>query len=244
MESFINLKNFTVPRYAFVPGDHDRSKKIADHFDTSSLIASGKGFSVYSGYVDGIPMLAVPTGMGGPTTAVCIEELGRQGVDTFIRIGSCGTAHPKVEVGDVLIATGSYRGTGTSIAYLPIEFPAVADYSVTSALVTSACSLGAKHHVGLGSGEDAFYRKDPAFRERLAGAGVLCADMESDTLFVVATVRHWRAGALFASDGTAKERKPAWGEQAFRIGEELAIQVAIQAMKQIALMDQGKAVMH
>ncbi len=237
MEEFIQIKPVNFPRYAFVPGDHDRAKKIAEHFESPQLLSTSKGYVVYSGCVDGIPMISASTGMGGPTTAVCVEELGRLGVDTFIRIGSCGTAHPKVNVGDILIATGSYRGTGTSQAYLPGEFPAVADFELTQAMEAAAIQLGASHLVGLGSGEDAFYRKDRAFRERLAEAGVLCADMESDTLFVVAMVHGWRAGALFASDGTAKERKPAWGESAYRQGEENAIQIAIQAMRQIAEKD-------
>jgi uridine phosphorylase len=237
MEEFIQIQYVDIPRYAFVPGDHDRAKKIADHFESPQKLSIGKGYVVYSGRVAGISMLAASTGMGGPTTAVCVEELGRLGVDTFIRIGSCGTAHPSVNVGDVLIATGAYRGTGTSQAYLPVEFPAVADFDLTQAMEAAAVQLGASHHIGLGSGEDAFYRKDRAFRERLAEAGVLCADMECDTLFVVAMAHGWRAGTLFASDGTAKERKPAWGEAAYRVGEENAIQIAIMAMKQIALKD-------
>jgi uridine phosphorylase len=238
MEQFLQIQSTDIPRYAFVPGDHDRAKKIAEHLESSQVVSISKGFMVYLGSVDGISMLVASTGMGGPSTAVCIEELGRLGVDTFISIGSCGTAHPKVNVGDVLISTGAYRGAGPSMAYLPVEFPAVSDYDLTQAMETAAVLLGASHHVGLGSGEDAFYRKDIAFRERLAQAGVLCADMESDTLFIVSLVHGWRAGALFASDGTAKERKPAWGEVAFRKGEENAIQIAIMAMKQIAHADQ------
>jgi len=241
MEKFINSNEELFPRYAFVPGSKSRAETIASRMQDSRLISHMKGFAVYSGLVGGIPMLVVGTGMGGPTTAVCIEELGRLGVDTFIRIGSCGTASPVVNCGDILIATGAYRGTGTSIAYLPIEFPAIADFELTNTMASVAQEIGAKFHVGLGSGEDAFYRKDRDFRERLAKAGVISADMESDTLFIIASVRGWRAGALFASDGTAKERKPAWGEEAFRIGVENEIRIAMETMRRVALIDREQS---
>jgi len=237
MEIFIHRDNIPIPRYAFIPGSRARAEIIAEYMQDRRLISDMKGFAVFLGKVEGIPMLVAAGGMGGPTTAVCIEELGRLGADTFIRIGSCGTASPVVDCGDVLISTGAYRGTGTSIAYLPIEFPAVADFEITNALVCAALGIGVKFHVGLGSGEDAFYRKDHGFRERLAKAGVLSADMESDTLFIIATLRGWRAGALFASDGTAKERKPVWGEEAFHKGQENAIRIAMEAMRKVAISD-------
>jgi len=61
--------------------------------------------------------------------------------------------------------------------------------------------------------------------------------MESDTLFVIGAYRGWRTGALYASDGTSKEVKPVWGEEAFRQGEQNAIRIAIEAVKAIARAD-------
>lgn len=239
MHTFIQSETHPLPRYAFVPGSRARAELIVSHMHDGRLISRSPRYPVYIGTVADIPMVVAATGMGGPTTAVCVEELGRLGVNTFIRIGSCGTANLAVNPGDVLISTGAYRGTGTSTAYLPLEFPAVADFELTSALVSAAHDSGAPFHVGLGSGEDAFYRKDHAFRLRLAAAGVISADMESDTLFVVATVRGWRAAALCLSDGTATERKPAWGEAAFHQGEENGIRIACEAMRLIALSDRA-----
>jgi len=240
MEAFIRTDTYPLPRYAFIPGSRARAELIASHLRDGRLVTRADEYPVFVGMVADVPMLVAATGMGGPTTAVCVEALGRLGADTFIRIGSCGTASSLVNPGDVLISTGAYRGTGTSVAYLPIEFPAVANFELTTALVSAAQDSGARFHVGLGSGEDAFYRKDHAFRLRLAAAGVISADMESDTLFVVATVRGWRAAALCVSDGTAKERKPAWGEAAFHQGEENGIQIALEAMRRIAVADRAR----
>jgi uridine phosphorylase len=70
-------------------------------------------------------------------------------------------------------------------------------------------------------------------------AGVKSVEMEADTLFIISNFRGWRAGALFACDGTSREIKPTWGEAAFRQGEENEIRIAIEAMKSIAQADQA-----
>jgi len=238
MEFHIRCDAKDIARYVFTPGSHARAKKIAAHFDDARLVSDSRGYLVFTGTVDGIPMTVSSTGMGGPTTAICLEELGHMGADTFIRVGSCGTYQDYVDCGDVIISTGIFRAGGTANNYLPIQFPAVPNFEVTTALVNSAKKLGLKVHVGRGSAGDAFYApKDPNMCELLKQAGLVSAEMESDTLFVIAALRGWRAGALFACDGTSTETKPEWCEAAFRQGEENAIRIAIEAMKNIALAD-------
>ncbi|MCL4561534.1 MAG: nucleoside phosphorylase [Chloroflexi bacterium] len=242
MEFHIRCDPKDIARYAFVPGSHDRAKKIAAHLNDVRLVSDSRGYLVYTGTVDGIRMTVSSTGMGGPSTAICIEELGHMGVGTFIRVGSSGTMQDYVDCGDVIISTGTYRDGGTANNYLPIEFPAVPNFDVTTALVQAARHLGLKAHVGLGSAGDSFYApRDPSRRDLLKQAGIVSGEMESDTLYVVAALRGWRAGALYANDGTSKETKPAWGEEAFKQGEENAILIAIEAMKAIALSDTAKA---
>jgi uridine phosphorylase len=98
--------------------------------------------------------------MGGPTTAIALEELGHMGADTFIRVGSCGTYQESVDCGDVIISTGIFRAGGTANNYLPPEFPAVPDFYVTRALVQAAAAQGVKVHLGPGSAGDALFACD------------------------------------------------------------------------------------
>lgn len=238
MEFHIRCDPKEISRYVFVPGSHDRARKIAAHFDHFHAVSESRGYLVYSGEVDGIHMTVSSTGMGGPTTAIALEELGHMGADTFIRVGSCGTYQEYVACGANVISTGTYRDGGTATNYLPIQFPAVPDFSLTSALVNAARALGLQAHVGLGSAGDAFYApRDPAKFAMLKQSGVLSMEMESDTLYIIAALRGWRAAAIYTNDGTDKETKPAWCEADFQRGEQEAIRIAIQAMKQIALAD-------
>jgi uridine phosphorylase len=242
MEFHIRCEPEKISRYCFVPGSHERADMIARHFVDTELVSESRGYRVYTGYVDGIKMTVSSTGMGGPTTAICLEELAHMGADTFIRVGSCGTMQEYVDCGDVIISTGTFRAGGTGTAYLPTEFPAVADYWVTTALIAAARELGQKVHVGLGSAGDAFYapRRDPEMRKVLAQSGIVSGEMESDTIYVMAALRGWRAGGLYASDGVAGQTKPEWCEAAYRQGEQNEILIALEAMKAIALADRSQ----
>lgn len=46
---------------------------------------------------------------------------------------------------------------GASLHFAPLEFPAVADFECTTALVEAAKSIGATTHVGVTASSDTFY---------------------------------------------------------------------------------------
>ncbi len=243
MEFHIVCDPKDIAPYVFVPGDPVRAKKIAEHFDNYRFISDSRGYYVYTGTVDGIPMTTCSTGMGGPQVAIGVEELGHMGARTFIRVGSCGTLQDNIQPGDVIIATGVVRGGATGNRYLPPAFPAAPDFAVLTALVKAAERLQIPVHVGLDWAGDTFYAEgsDPTLWEKAKKAGVKSVEMEADTLFIVSSFRGFRSGALFACDGTSTEIKPDWGQDAFRQGEENEIRIAIEAMKRIAEADMKKA---
>ncbi len=238
MEFHIKCDPKDIARYVFCPGDHARAKRIADRFDESYMVTDSRGYAVYSGGYEGVFMTACGTGMGGPTTAIALEELAHLGADTFIRVGSCGVFQEGQGPGDLIVASGTFRAGGTANAYLPPAFPAVPTFAVLRELARAAESLDVPYTVGVGIAGDAFYApRPPEFRPMLAGAGAVSIEMESDTLFILGAYRGWRTGALYASDGTPTEIKPKWGEEDFRQGEENAISVALHAMRAIAQAD-------
>lgn len=96
-------------------------------------------------------------GIGGPSTSIAVEELAQLGIRTFLRIGTTGAIQPHINVGDVLVTTASVRLDGASLHFAPMEFPAVADFECTTALVEAAKSIGATTHVGVTASSDTFY---------------------------------------------------------------------------------------
>ena len=58
---------------------------------------------------------------------------------------------------DLAPATGAVRREGASREYAPIEFPAVADFEVLTALVDAAKASGRRWHAGVVQCKDSFY---------------------------------------------------------------------------------------
>jgi uridine phosphorylase len=76
---------------------------------------------------------------------------------------------------------------------------------------------------------------------KLQTAGVLAIEMEADTLFVVSSLRGWRAGALFACVGASAEIRTEQGREALGTGEAQEMRIAVEALKTVADSDMQAA---
>ncbi|MCL2367466.1 MAG: uridine phosphorylase [Oscillospiraceae bacterium] len=235
-------------RYAILPGDPGRVEKIAQFLDNPRFYAQNREYTTWIGELAGEKVLVMSTGMGGPSTAIGIEEMFMLGIDTFIRVGSCGGMADDVLGGDVVIATGTVRTEGTTREYVPIEFPAVADLSVTNALVQGAKNLGLKWHAGIVHCKDAFYgQHDPSRMpigyelmnkwQAFLKAGCLASEMESAALYIVAQFLGARAGCVLNVFGN--QERAAKGLDNPRTTDTVpGIETAIEAVK--ILIEQDK----
>jgi uridine phosphorylase len=202
----VGLAEGEVGGYVLVPGDPGRVPLIAKYLDGAKEVAFSREYRTFTGSLDGVPVSAMSTGMGGPSVAIGVEELSELGVHTFLRVGTCGAAQPEIKMGDLVIALGSVRSEGTPNGYVPPEYPAVASLDVVNALVDAAKASRAPYHVGIIRSVDALYSDllpdtmpRPHLRDELemwSRAGVLSNDMETSTLFVVARMRKLRAGTI------------------------------------------------
>jgi len=231
-------------KYAIVPGNPDRCVKIAAFLDDAHKIAQNREHTTYSGFLDGEKVLVVSTGMGGPSTAICIEELARIGVDTFIRVGTCASTSPTVGVGDVVIPNGAVRMEGTGLHYLPLEFPAVPDFQLLKSLEQASSELGYNTIVGIAIQKDSFYTEiDPETKpvayelinkwNAYRAGGAVASDMECATLSLVAASLHLRAATVLVSatregDESAKDVSADAYPSEF---ETRPIRVAIEALR-------------
>jgi len=196
-----------VGRYVFLPGDPARCGKIAEHFESPTEIAYHREFRTITGFLDGEKVSAVSTGIGNPSAAIAIEELHKVGADTFIRVGTSGGLQPQLRPGDLGIVNASVRDEGTTKHYLPVAFPALANIDVVDALSQAAKSLDYRAHVGISHCKDSFYGQMAPERMPVASflqerwqawlkGGVMCAEMESATLFTLGAIYRLRTGSI------------------------------------------------
>lgn len=237
-------------RYALLPGDPGRVEKIARYLDNMKFVSAKREYTTFIGEVAGEKVLVMSTGMGGPSTAIGVEELSRIGVDTFIRVGTCGGMQLEVEGGDLVIPNGSIRMEGTTREYVPIEYPAVPDLDVTNALVRAAKNGGKKYHVGVVQSKDSFYgQHDP---ERMPvgyelrskwdawiKAGCIASEMEGAALFIVSSFLRCRAGAIFLSVWNQEREKAGLSNIAVHDTTD-AIVTAVEALRLLISEDKKK----
>ena len=134
----VQLKKGDVSDFVILPGDPGRVEFIAEHFDTAKLVADNREYKTMTGSYKGRSVTVTSTGIGCPSTAIAVEELANVGVKTFVRLGTSGAMQEYTRIGDKVIATGAVRFEGTSVQYMPIEFPAVASHDMVAALIKSA----------------------------------------------------------------------------------------------------------
>ena len=235
----IQVAQGEVGRYVIMPGDPKRCARIAQYFENPVLIADNREYVTYTGTLDGVKVSVTSTGIGGPSASIAMEEL--------YRCGTCGGMQTEVKSGDVVVATGAIRMEGTTKEYAPIEFPAVADLTVTNALVEAAKKKGYPFHTGVVQCKDAFYgQHEPETKpvsyelmnkwEAWKRMGCLASEMESAALFIVAGYLRVRAGSCFLVVAN-QEREKLGLENPVAHDTDMAIQVAVEAIRELIKKD-------
>lgn len=249
-EYHINLAKGDVGRFVILPGDPGRCQKIAEYFASPVLVAQNREFTTYTGYLSGEKISVCSTGIGGPGAAIALEELCHIGADTFIRVGTAGGMAPFVKSGEAVIATGAIRQEGTTKEYAPIEYPAVSDFYVTSALREAAEKLGTTYHLGVVQSKDSFYGQHSPETMPVSNklkdnwkawidCGALASEMETAALLIVGSVRRVRVGSVLAVMGNQTRREANLSDSIDK-DTDYAVKIAIEAMKILIEKDKGE----
>ncbi|MBR5229235.1 MAG: nucleoside phosphorylase [Firmicutes bacterium] len=197
MQPHIHLDETICTKYAILPGDPARLDRLIPFLDNYEEITFNREYRSITGYYKGIKILGMSTGMGGVSAAIGIEELHNIGVTTLIRIGSCGTLVPGIEVGDLVISSGCVRDDGTSHAYIRATYPAVPDTELLFAVIEAAREGGYPHHIGVTRSHETFYSQQEIDQEEYwMKQNVLCDDMETAPLFVVGRLRGMKCASI------------------------------------------------
>ena len=66
-------KEMTGARYALLPGDPQRVDRIVKFLDNPQRLGQNREFRAARGWYQGVEILVLSTGIGGPSTAIAIE---------------------------------------------------------------------------------------------------------------------------------------------------------------------------
>ena len=237
--------------YILLPGDPDRTARIAARLDSIELERRHREFASVTGTYRGERVSVVSTGIGTDNVEIVVAEiLAVTERPTFIRVGSCGALQPEVGLGDLIISTGAVRLESTTRYFVHDGYPAVAHYEAVVALIEAAERLGHRAHVGITATAPGFFGAQgrpipqlpiryPDLAEEMARQRVLNFEMEASALLVLAGLARSRAGvvcAVYAQrstgdfvTGDAKER-----------AEAACVETGLEGLRILAEMDRQK----
>lgn len=198
-------------KLAVLPGDPGRVEPLAKAIgDDAVYLTSHREYTSWLTFVDSNPVLVCSTGMGGPSVAICLEELARIGITHVIRFGTTGTIQDEIELGEVIINKAAVRLDGTSHHFAPAAFPAVASFTMVEALVKAAAAEKVPAHVGISVSSDTFWPGQERYDsftgyvpkvfqgtlQEWQALGAINYEMETSALFVTAQCLGIKAGAV------------------------------------------------
>ena len=237
--------------FILLPGDPDRTTRIATRLDNIELERRNREFASVTGTYRGVRVSVVSTGIGTDNVEIVVAEiLAITERPTFIRVGSCGALQPEIELGDVIISTGAVRLETTSSWFVHDGYPAVADPQAVLALIEAAHQVGVRAHVGITATAPGFFGAQgrpipqlpiryPDLAVELARERVLNFEMEASALLILAGLARCRAGVVcgvFAQrttgdfvTGAAKER-----------AEAACVETGLESIRILAAMDRQR----
>jgi uridine phosphorylase len=251
------LTRGSIAPHVFLCGDPARVPRIAQGWEGLTERCRVREYLVVTGRLRGVPLTAASTGIGGPSTAVLLEELVKVGAQIFLRVGNSGGLDPSLALGDLVVTTGAVRDDGTSRSYVAPEYPAVADHELVGALLAAARRRGVRCRAGITWSLDAFYVRNAVLQpdgslgsmsagsywgrghaeriEEMRRAGVLNCEMEAGAILTLAGLFGVRAGCICV----VSDRTPWPGPSELDLDRnmEAAIAVAHDALRAVTTVE-------
>ena len=231
MLSRLGVKPGSLGKIALVPGPRDRAAKLRRALGNPRKALSFQDYEMHTGTLGAHRVTVGNGGRYSADTAITTELLCAGGVETLVRVGSCGSLQETVKLGDIVIATGAVRGDGASPRYVPEDFATLSHPRVAEALARAADSLGAPVHHGRVFTTDALFRETPELLSELERQQITAIDMVTATFLTVAQIKNARAGAILAVSDECLTGKLGFRDPSFLQAEERILEIALKAVE-------------
>ncbi|MGO1247550.1 MAG: purine-nucleoside phosphorylase [Oceanisphaera sp.] len=182
-----------------MPGDPLRAQYIADTFLSNvKQVNQVRNMLGFTGTYKGRAVSVMGHGMGIPSVSIYAKELITEfGVNTLIRVGSCGAVRDDVQLRDLVVGLGASTDSKVNrMRFMDHDLAALADFDLVNhaVMAAKACKVAVK--VGNLFSADLFYTPQPELFELMKQYGMLGVEMEAAGLYGVAAEYGARALTL------------------------------------------------
>lgn len=191
MSIHIKAQPGEIAKTVLLPGDPLRAKYIADNFlQNAKLVSDTRNIYFYTGIYKGQEITVGASGMGCASIGIYSFELFTEyGVETIIRIGTCGAYSDELKIFDVLnVQNAASESTYAKFAWELEEelMPAQGNITVILDQIAAENEINLKK-VNIHT-SDIFYRKSTEIPEVAVRHNCPAVEMEAFALF--ANARH------------------------------------------------------
>ena len=182
----IGAKAGEIAKTVIMAGDPLRAKFMAENFlENPVQFNNVRGMLGFTGTYKGKRISVMGHGMGMPSIGIYTYELFNfYGVKSIIRVGSAGSIHPDLHVGDLIIAQGACTNSNYVSQYeLPGTYAPIANFDLLRGAAEACDRLGYRYKVGNVMSSDTFYSDNPQ-NEKWMKMGVLAVEMEIAALYM------------------------------------------------------------
>ncbi|RME80034.1 MAG: hypothetical protein D6769_00640 [Methanobacteriota archaeon] len=176
-----------LPKRAILFGDPARASLLEGSVDGFEELFFNREFRGVRVSNKGKEALLLSCGIGGPSTAIAMEEAYMLGVREFIRVGTCGVVDRNIGVGDIVVASAAIKEDGVSKELLPSSVPALPSANLTNRLGQKLREEELRYFEGVVRTHDIFYESEEEFIrafEKYRDVAI-ASEMEMATVFTV-----------------------------------------------------------
>jgi len=232
MSIHISARAGEIAPTVLLPGDPLRAKNIANSLLEDVLCFNKvRGMLGFTGNYEGKRISVMGSGMGIPSMSIYVNELIKEyGVQTIIRVGTCGAFQAGQQIGDMVLAMAASTDSYTNkLQFNGMDYAPAADFDLLLKAYQAAQRRGIKVQVGSIFSGDTFYFDDPDWWKIWAEHNTLVCDMETSGLYTLAAKSNVKALAILTiSDSlVTQEDAPAeLREKGFSTMAEIALEIA------------------
>ncbi|MCF7895314.1 MAG: hypothetical protein K9L69_04205, partial [Candidatus Omnitrophica bacterium] len=155
------------------------------------------GYTFWTGSYKGKKVTVGNGGFYAPDSAFVTELLAVGGVETFIRLGSCGALREDIGIGDYILVDQAIRGDGATQYYVDDDFVPKADKE-TNLVIKKVASENYSVHQGPVWTTDALFKETKEIVNSYIKKGAIGVDMVTSPFLTLANLYKRKTAAILS----------------------------------------------